>query len=294
MTNEELVAIIKAGINTADNMLALWEQNRRFIHIMALKYKGAAELDDLEQEGYLALNDAVEGYDPELGVPFINYAALWIKQKMRRYIQNNGTVRIPVHENAKLREYKKLVNAYRTHLGRKPTRHEIAENMNISHKMIIELEKAENMTKLRSLDGFLTVGEDNITVGDMVSDDVDIEADVLDDVQHEQLKAVLWPLVDALPENQGQVLRKRFQENRTLKETGESIGVAIERVRQIEAKAIRNLRCSRNTRLLRSFWDEKAYSMGLTGTGVKCFNRTWTSSTERTAIEMYEEIHLMK
>ncbi len=290
MTNEELVVRIKNGIDVADNMLALWEQNKRFIHVIALKYKGVAELEDLEQEGYLVLHDAIDGFNAEMGYRFLTYAEHRIRQRIMRYIQNNGTVRIPVHEGEKLREYKKLVNSYGIHLGRKPSRHEIAENMNISHKMVIELEKAANMAKLRSMDMLLTVDEDSVTVGDMVADDVDIEADVLEDVQQEQLKAVLWSLVDALPGNQGQVLRQRFQENKTLKETGEIIGVTPERAWQIEHKAMRGLRCSRKASLLRSFLeDERAYSMGLTGIGVGCFNRTWTSSTEKAAIYLADK-----
>lgn len=290
MSNEEIVIKIKKGIDIANNMLLLWQQNQRFIHIIAKRYQGQAEIEDLKQEGYLALYDAVERYDSASGVPFINYAAIWIKRKMQRYIQNNGTVRIPVHENEKLREYKKLVNAYRLHLGRKPTKQEIAENMNISCKMVLELDKAANMGKLRSVDMLLTVDEDSVTVGDMVADDVDIEEEVLDNVQREQLKAIIWPLVDALPGNQGQVLRQRFQENKTLKETGEEIGVTIERVRQIEHNAMRGLRCSRNAKILRTFLDdEKIYNMGLSGNGLKRFNRTWTSSTERAALYMLDK-----
>lgn len=289
MTNEELVARIKANIDTAENMLALWEQNRRFIHVMALKYKGYAEPDDLEQEGYLALNDAVRLYDSALGVPFINYAARWIKHRMLRYIQNSGTVRIPVHEGEKLKEYKRLVNAYHIRLGRKPTRHELARDMNLSYKMIANLEETDNLSRLRSLDSLMTAEEDGITVGDLVPDDVNIEADVLENVQQEQLRAVLWPLVDALPDNQGKVLRQRFQDNRTLRETGESIGATVEQTRQLEAKALRGLRCSRSAGLLRAFLtDEKIYSMGVRGNGVGNFNRTWTSSTEKAALKLLE------
>lgn len=290
MTNEELVIKIKAGADTAENMLALWEQNKRFIYSIAKRYKGLAEMDDLEQEGYLALYDAVDGYDPELGYKFLSYAEHWIKQRIMRYIMNNGTVRIPVHEGEKLREYKKLVNAYRIHLGRKPSRHEIAHNMGISYNVVIELEKADQMAKLGSLDSYLSEDDDSETVGDMVADDVDIETDVLEKVQREQLKEVLWSMVDALPEQQAEVIRQRFQEEKSLRNIGEKIGVTPDRVRSIEANALRGLRRSRNTRVLKSFLlDERTYSMGLNGTSVECFNRTWTSSTERAAIYMLDK-----
>lgn len=271
MTNEELVARIKNGIDVADNMLALWQQCRKFIYCIAKRYQGNAEIEDLEQEGYLALYYAIDGYNVDSGYKFLTYASRWINQRMMRYIQNNGTVRIPVHEGEKLREYKKLVNSYCVHLGRKPSRHEIAENMNISHKIVLELEKAANMGKLRSMDMLLT-DEDSVTVGDMVSDDVDIEANVLEDVQREQLKAALWPLVDALPGNQGKVIRQRYQENKTLKETAESVGITPQGVAEIEGKALRQLRRPRNAKVLESFVEnERVYSMGLVGTGVGNF-----------------------
>ena len=98
MTNEQLVARIQVGEDTAVNMLQLWEQNQRFIGMIAVKYSGYAEMDDLKQEGYLALCEAVRHYNPDQGVPFINYAAFYIRQGMQRYIENSGNcIRIPVH-----------------------------------------------------------------------------------------------------------------------------------------------------------------------------------------------------
>ena len=289
MTNEELVMRIKAGIDTADNMLQLWEKNKRFIHFMALKYKGMAELEDLEQEGYLALNDAVERYAPAQSVSFINYAAMQMRQKMHRYIQNNGTVRIPVYERTRMAKYHKIVNRYKMNHGRKPTRNEIAHDLGISNKDVFELERSVKISRIGSLDSPLQENEDD-TIGDMVAGNVDIEGEVLEKMKQEQLCNVLWSLVDSLPDQQGCVIRKRFQEGRTLKYTGESLGVSTEQARQLEAKAMRRLRCSQNTRLLRPFLDETIFSMGVKGNSVALFNTTRTSSTERAAMKIYEGV----
>ena len=201
---------------------------------------------------------------------------------------NNGTVRIPVHMGEKLREYKKLTNAYRIYLGRKPTRQEIAAQMGAPYKAVVELEKASQMTNLRSLDSLLVV-DDSITVGDTIPDCVDIESDVLETVQQEQLKTILWSMVDNLPEEQGEVIRQRYQEKKTPKTIGESLGISIENAKQIEAKAMRSLRGSQNVRLLKPFVDD-VYSMGLATTSIEGFNRTWTSSTERAALMLCEKI----
>lgn len=95
MTNEQLTIRIKAGIDVANNMLQLWQQNRGFIHKIVNQYKAYAEEEDLEQEGYLGLSAAVDHYNPDEGVTFIHYASFWIKQYIARYIRGNGTVRLP-------------------------------------------------------------------------------------------------------------------------------------------------------------------------------------------------------
>ena len=92
MENEQLVIRIRAGENVADNMLQLWQQNRGFIHKIVNQYKAYADEEDLEQEGYLGLNEAVRHYNPDEGVTFLHYAYYWIKQYIVRYIKGNGIV----------------------------------------------------------------------------------------------------------------------------------------------------------------------------------------------------------
>lgn len=119
MENEQLVARIQAGEDEAGNMLQLWEQNQRFISSIAVKFSGYEELDDLKQEGYISLCNAVRHYDAEQGVPFINYAAFWIRQGLQRYIENCcGAVRIPVGVQTDIRKYKKISNEFQKEYGR--------------------------------------------------------------------------------------------------------------------------------------------------------------------------------
>ena len=133
MTNDELVTRIKAGIDTADNMLQLYEQTKRFIYKIANGFSSRAEIEDLEQEGYLALYDAIDGYDIDKGYKLLTYAEHWIRQRIQRYIHNHGcSVRIPVHEQEKLQQYKKLVNAFRSQTGRKPSEREICYYLGVS------------------------------------------------------------------------------------------------------------------------------------------------------------------
>lgn len=98
MTNEQLVARIRAGVEVGENMVQLYEQVKRFIHAVAWKYRDSGMVEDLEQEGFLALYDAIDGYDAAQGVKFLTYAEYWIRQRIRRYLQMNGSsLRLPVH-----------------------------------------------------------------------------------------------------------------------------------------------------------------------------------------------------
>ena len=128
-SNEELVTRIKSDVDTTNNMLALWKQMKRFITMIARRYTAYAELEDLEQEGYIALYKAVDNYNDD-GCSFTTYAAYWIKHGMLRYIEENSTtVRIPTHERISQQKYRKVVNAFRSHFGRKPSQAEIAYYM---------------------------------------------------------------------------------------------------------------------------------------------------------------------
>lgn len=284
MSNEELVTRIKAGINTADNMLQLWEQTKRFIHVLAKRYQSKAEIEDLEQEGYLALYDAVDGYKPEKGVKFLTYAEYWIKLRMIRYIQKNTTVRIPVNEWVHIREYNKMVNAFQSYLNRKPTRHEIACNMGLTYEQVTQLEKSVRMGRIESLDAPLSDEIDG-TLCDTVASDIDIEEMVLDDVAGQQLEADLWMLVDSLPDTQGDVIRMRYRDNKTFDQIGEEIGMKIGKVRSINQKALCELRYSDDMRMICECLPDSIGSKAYYGS-VGSFNRTWTSSTEYAALKL--------
>ena len=118
ISNEQLAARIKSGDDAAGNMARLYMRVRGFIRSMAWKYRGYAEVEDLEQEGCLALYPAVAGYNPAAGCRFLTYAGNRIRQAMVRYIQNNGTVRIPVYEQERIQRYRKLEKEFCSRTGR--------------------------------------------------------------------------------------------------------------------------------------------------------------------------------
>lgn len=291
MSNEELVILIQSGQETADNMLQLWQQNKRLISMIAKKYAGYAEQEDLEQEGYLALKHAAEKYDSSMQVPFVNYAAQWIHCGMRRYIENCGAVvRIPVHEQQKCREYKRAANAFCSIYGRKPTQYEIARYMELSPKQIEEIEKSIRMMRLKSMDELVASEDDECTLGELVGSTEDIEADVLDRVEQEELKAVLWSAVDTLPGQQPEVIRMKYQQGKTLKAIGAKIGISYQRVHQLEYMAMREMRKSQRAKHLLPFLPEELGSTAYNCSGAGRFKRTFTSSTELAVFRLLEDI----
>lgn len=293
MTNEQLVARIRAGENVAGNMEQLYNQVRHFIHAVAWKYRDSGELEDLEQEGYLALYPAIDGYDPAQGVRFLTYAEYHIRQRMRRYLQMNGScLRFPVHCLEKVQRYKRFCSSFQQEYGREPSEYESATFMGLTLEQIEDIRQSACMARLGSLDSpvkGLDGGEDT-TVGDMVASAEDIEGDAVERIQQEQLKAELWACVDSLPGQQPAVIRQRYEGGMTLGAIGQKHGTTLEAVRQIHAKALRELRKPRYAKRLRPFVpdDERIYSMGLVGNGAEHFNRTWTSSTERVALDVID------
>ena len=293
MTNEQLVARIRAGENVGENMSQLYEQVKRFIHAVAWRYRDSGMVEDLEQEGFLALYDAVDGYDEAQGVRFLTYAEYWIRQRISRYLQANGSsLRLPVHCREKLLRYKRLCSSFQLEHGREPSEREIACLMGLTLEQSREIKGNACMARVGSLDAPMKgLEEDGVTVGDVVASGDNLEGAALDRVQSAQLCAALWECVDSLPGQQPAVIRQRYQDGMSLREIGEAQGTTAEAVRQIHAKALRELRASRFSKRLRPFLPEaeQIYSMGLRGNGVGKFHRTWTSSTEKAALWLDEQ-----
>lgn len=293
MSNEEIVLMIQNRENKKENMQQLWQKNRGYINKIVNHYKAYAEEEDLQQEAYLGLYEAIKHYNLEEQVPFITYAGHWIRQYIGRYIRSNGVIRIPEFMQGRISEYNKMVQKWQQRYHRKPTDEEIMHFLDISIEMLDNLKKAAQMAKIGSLD--VPVGEDEeCSLYELIPGSMDeeeqVESMVLEKVQKEELYNTVWPLVDSLTDNQAKTIRARYQENKTFKEIAEAQGVSIEMARQRERQGLRELRKPSKSKLLRPFLpeDNRIYSMGLRGNGVGSFNRTWTSSTERIVLKDWE------
>lgn len=281
MTNEELVSRIKAGIETAENMQDLYFQNWGMLYKIANKYAGMAEREDLMQECYIGLCRAVDGYEPENRASFSTYAWKVIQNHLFRHIR--GKKNLPEYIQDLMGQYKKLSHAFMVHYGRKPTRREYSYYLDVTIDQLRKIEKCLRMELTASLDS--PIGEEDMVLSDILTSEEDTEGTVLEKVQGEQLKVVLWKAVDNLPGELPEVVKKRYQDNMTLQGTGDSLGITPGRVKADEAKALRILR---ENQVLRSFTDDNIHSAGMKFTGVEAFNSSWVSATERVALKMVE------
>ena len=284
MSNEQLVYRIKAGEDTANNMLRLWEQNQRFIGMIAVKYSGYAEMDDLKQEGYLALCEAVRHYNSDQAVPFINYAAFYIRQGMQRYIENFGScIRIPVHRQQSVKKYKKIVAEYQKKYGVSPSDAEIRSLMGVSREVLDNIKESAVMGRIESLSKPVNESEDTF-LEDMIVSGEDVEDEVDKKVDRERMNRELWEMVETLPSDQSQVIKSRFIDGNTLREIGQKQGKSIERIRQRETKALKTMRAPRRCRTLRGYYEVYLSAAPIHHVGVRQFQRTWESEVERAVL----------
>ncbi|HOJ93419.1 MAG TPA: sigma-70 family RNA polymerase sigma factor [Dictyoglomaceae bacterium] len=244
--------------------------NLRLVHSIAKRYQRLGlDYSDLVQEGYIGLITAVEHYNPNLGYKFSTYATWWIRQTMTRAIADcSSLIRVPVHFQEEMRHMRRAEREFKEKFKREPKLEELAEYSGISMEKLLQMKNSLfkicpfdvpiNELSTEELDGnsdLLNDSDDeDLCIQDLLCDEENIE----EEVEKEYIANKIREMLDTLSEREREILILRFGLEdgipKTLEEIGKIFGLTRERIRQIEAKAIRHLKHPSRSKELRDFF----------------------------------------
>lgn len=294
MTNEELVEQIQAGINVKGNLATLYEQNKPFIYSVIKPMMKYADPDDLFQEAYFGLHDAVYAYKPG-EAKFLTYLPWKIRKYCIHFIESfSNTKRIPHSRQIEIRKYQKFCQEYINVHGTDPDDKTIMSELEMTAKKLESIRKTiyeQNCISIHKP----VAGTEDAALEDILADDADIATEVEDQVFQDEIKKVVNDAVDQLPQNQAFVIRARYLEDSTQTQIASDLNVSFQRISQIEKKAFNKLKDMERLQELHDelygYDSQYAYTMSL-----KTALDHNTSSTEHLALKRleYEEKHKKK
>lgn len=286
MTNEILVEKIRGGYSVTDNMQLLYERNLPLIRKFIKSYAVFECMDDLMQEAYFGLWEAVQHYESSENVLFMTYAEYWIKQSARRYIQKCGScVKISSGMIWKINRYRKTVCDLEQRIGRKPTMQEIAESMGMDCAEVTKLSMYS--VDIVSLDAPIN-DDGNTTLCECLKGKYNTENKCVDKLYDKWEKSELWAIVRRnTMELENRIIKEYYEGNKTFEQIADLEEISVSKVRYLRDRGLQRLRRGKARRELLDKLE--VVDRGIYRNNLTSFKQhNFTSTVEHIAIQRAE------
>lgn len=258
MTNEELIKKIKScPVDKSKYMAQLYTQNRGFICKTALQYSKTAEIDDLMQEAYIVLDEAVHNYKADISIKFITYFGKILKWHFSSYTFRTSTpFKMPSEYKELIRKYHQFNQVYFQSHGEKPADEEYMRALYISQETLESLKTAVMLLNTTSFDELLK-DADGLTLQETIPTDEDVEGNIAEDKEQEYYQSCLYKAIDKLCPLKKKAITDFYFENKSFSDTAKDLNVSVNYVYTLRTNAVRDLR--RDWRLYKAIMKEKHY-----------------------------------
>lgn len=269
MTNEEIIKLIKSGKDINSNLMRLYNQNTGFINMLVNKYVSFGEKEDLLQEAYIILDDAVKSYDSSKGALFMTHYIWVFKQHMRDFIINNQKIHISENMRWNLYRLGKLRTAY-YEKNKELTDNDIIRELDISKKTLSELKKLELICNVKSIDEEIDNSEgDCFTLLETIPCAESYIDECIDSLYQEQLGRDIKEALNDIGDKEADVVKEHFFNGIEYKAIAKRLDVPPQHIHKMAQKALRDLRNGRYRTRLKGYYDEisvqyaRAYNCGI-------------------------------
>ena len=263
--NEKIVDLVKSGIDTQNNLVLLFEQNKPLIKQVVMTYETYMEHEDLMQIAFLGLYEAVKMYDATKGAKFITFLLKMIKWQIIRELESTGfMVRIPTYLRNKINLCKRMISEHEKEYGEKPSDEILRFILNVSKSELAYLKLWIN--EPISLDKVMLTENDSYTLSDTIKSPENVENDVIEEIYNDELKTSIWSILkEYTTERENKIIVEHFKNNQTLTQIAQEENLSLSRVRQIQAEGLRKLRqrAKKELMLKCEVEDSRAYHCGL-------------------------------
>lgn len=288
MSNEQLAIYLQEHPEDTARLELLYMKNRGFLYKYIKRFFPCEEIEDLMQESYFSMIKAIRGYDESKG-KFLTYWGWHLRQHLTRYTYSYSGIGVSTNE---------LINKYNKTITELEELGEIPTDTSIAHKMGVSVEKVQELAKLQKSRVNISTDkeiQEGIALLDTQADKgQNVESTVLDAMEKEELKRDIWECVERLPEKHAEVIIRHYKNQEQYKDIAEDLEVSYQQVTQRKIEAFRKMReDARTVRQLRPYIDN-IRGEALKGNGVGRFKVTWTSSTERVALQRLERKKLLQ